>query len=329
MLDLSRLKNLFKKHQLLTLGSVVVLLLIIIVIAVPSSPKTTRPILPRQKPTPTPTPIQPIHYSPPTTIDLSQTENTVGVSEATSYFIPPNTTISLTVKNIISQFQLPTESEYISTQFIQIQTWRGPNYYLSQNLLAHQISLGRNDESKIAKTGTFRAPASLVSDAVNLVNSLAVFAPEIKFKLERSGYFSSGERPGETDEAKAQLIQIILTPQINDLPIYQQELPFVEAVYDRANKLVKLTIINPIPALTKNTPQPVATINQLKNRPPTEFFRLFVKPNSADQYFLSPPDINVLAPNRLTLGLFLRNSALSPIYLLQSNSYLYATKAFE
>lgn len=327
MLDLNRLKILINKHRFLSLGSVVVVLLIIIVITVSSPPKTTRPVLPGQKAIPTTTPIQPTLYSPPTTIDLSQTENTVAVGEVSDYLIPPNTIISLTTKNIITQFQLSSNPENVSTQFIQVQTWRGPNYYLSHNLLAHQIALGRNDETKIAKAGAFRTPASLASDAASLVNSLAVFAPEIKLKLERFSYLSTGERPEPTDASKAQLIQLILTPQINNLPIYQQETPFVEAIYDRANKLVKLTITNPVPALTKSTPQSVVAINQLKNRPPTEFFRLFVKPNSADQYFLSPPDIKTLVPNRLSLGLYLSNSVLSPIYLLESNNYLYATKA--
>lgn len=327
MLDLNHLKNIFKKHQLLTLGSVVVLLLIIIVIAVPSPPKTTRPLLPGQKITPSPTSIQPTLYSPPATIDLSQTENTVAVGEASGYLIPPNTIISLTTKNIITQFQLPSNPESINTQFIQVQTWRGPNYYLSHNLLAHQISLGLNNENKIAKAGAFRTPASLASDTINLVNSLAVFAPEIKFKLERFSYLTTGEQPEPTDASRAQLVQLVLTPQINNLPIYQQEIPFIEAAYDRAGKLVKLTITNPIPTLTKNTPQAVVTLNQLKNRPPAEFFRLFVKPISADQYFLSPPDISALSPSRLSLGLFLSNSTLSPIYLLESNNYLYATKA--
>lgn len=316
----------FNKHRFLSLGSVVIVLLIIIVIAVPSPPKTTRPGLSGQKAIPTATPIQPTLYSPPTTIDLSQTENTVAVGEASGYLIPPNTIISLTTKNIITQFQLSSNPENVNTQFIQVQTWRGPNYYLSHNLPAHQISLGRNDETKIAKAGAFRTPASLASDVANLVNSLAVFDPEIKFKLERFSYLSTGERPEPTDASKAQLIQLTLTPQINNLPVYQQEVPFVEAIYDRANKLVKLTITNPIPALTKNTPQSVVTINQLKNRPPTEFFRLFVKPTSADQYFLSAPDINALSPSRLSLGLYLSNSALTPIYLLESNNYLYATR---
>lgn len=327
MLDLNRLKILINKHRFLSLGSVVVVLLIIIVIAVPSSPKTTKPIFPGQKTSPSPSPILPAVFSPPITVDLNQTENTVGISEATSYTIPPNTIISLTTKNIITQFQLKTEPENVNTQFIQVQTWRGPNYYLSHNLLAHQIALGRNDETKIAKAGAFRTPASLSSDTASLVNSLAVFVPEIKFKLERFSYLSTGERPEPTDASKAQLIQLALTPQIDNLPVYQQEVPFVEAIYDRANKLVKLTITNPIPALTKSTPQSVVAINQLKNRPPTEFFRLFVKPNSADQYFLSPPDIKILVPNRISLGLYLSNSTLTPIYLLESNNYLYATKA--
>ncbi|MBI2325782.1 hypothetical protein HYU91_00105 [Candidatus Collierbacteria bacterium] len=329
MLDLNRLKILINKHRFLSLGSVVVVLLVIIVIAVPSQPKTTRPLLPGQKIIPTTTPIQPTLYSPPNTIDLSQTENTVGVNEATSYLIPPNTTISLTTKNILTQFQLPTEPENINTQFIQVQTWRGPNYYLSHNLFAHQISLGRNDETKIAKTGAFRSPTSLASDATSLVNSLAVFALEIKFKLERYSYLSAGERPEPTDSSKAQIIQLVLTPQIDNWPVYQQEIPFIEATYDRANKLVKLTITNPIPAFTKSAAQPIATVNQLKARPSAEFFRLFVKPETADQYFLSAPDIRALNPNRLSLGFFLRNSTLAPIYLLESNNYLYATKAFE
>jgi hypothetical protein len=327
MLDLNHLKDIISKHRLLSLSSVVIILLILIVIAVPSQPKTTRPLLPGQKIIPTTTPIQPTLYSPPNTIDLSQTENTVGVNEATGYLIPPNTTISLTTKNILTQFQLPTEPENINTQFIQIQTWRGTNYYLSHNLLAHQISLGRNDETKIAKTGAFRSPTFLASDATSLVNSLAVFAPEIKFKLERYSYLSAGERPGPTDSSKAQIIQLVLTPQLDNLPIYQQEVPFVEASYDRANKLVKLAITNPIPAITKSAAQPIATVNQLKARPSAEFFRLFVKPETADQYFLSAPDINTLNPNRLSLGFFLRNSTLTPIYLLESNNYLYATKA--
>lgn len=315
------------KHRLLTLGSVVILFLIIIVIAVPSSPKTTRPIFPGQKTSPSPSPIPPAVFSPPITVDLNQTENTVGISEATGYTIPPNTSISLTTKNIITQFQLKTEPENVNTQFIQIQTWRGPNYYLNHNLLAHQITLGRNDETKIAKTGAFRAPTSLASDANNLVNSLAVFAPEIKFKLERFSYLTAGERPEPSNVSTAQVIQLVLTPQIDNLPVYQQEIPFVETIYDRANKIVKLTITNPIPAFTKSTTQPIATVNQLKSRSSTEFFRLFVKPNSADQYFLSAPDIKALSPNRISLGLYLSNSVLSPIYLLESNNYLYATKA--
>ncbi len=327
MLDLNRLKNIIKKHRLLFLGSVVVVLLILIVIAVPSPPKTTRPLLPGQKILTTPTPIQPTLYSPPTTIDLSQSESTVVVNEVPGYQIPDNTVISLNPKKIITQFQLPSEPENISTQFLQVQTWRGPDYYLNHNLLAHQITLGRNDETKIAKTGTFRSPSSLALDSVNLVNSLAIFAPEIKFKLERFSYLSSGERPQPSDEAKAQLIQLILTPQIDNLQIYQQEIPFVEAIYDHANKLVKLAITNPIPAFTKGAALPISSVNQLQARPPTEFFRLFVKPNSADQYFLSPPDIKALSPSRFSLGLFLRNSTLSPVYLLQSNNYLYATKA--
>ena len=328
MLDHNRLKDIISKHRLLSLGSVVVVLLILIVIVVPSQSKITRPPLPGQKITPTPAPVQPTLYSPPITVDLNQSENTVTVNEATNYIIPPNTIISLTTKNITTQFQLSTEPENINTQFIQVQTWRGPNYYLSHNLLAHQISLGRNDETKIAKTGAFRSPTSLASDATSLVNSLAVFAPEIKFKLERYSYLSAGERPGPTDSSKAQIIQLVLTPQLDNLPIYQQEVPFVEASYDRANKLVKLAIANPVPAFTKSAAQPVATVNQLKARSSAEFFRLFVKPNSADQYFLSPPDIKALNPNRLSLGLFLRNSTLSPVYLLESNNFLYATKAF-
>ena len=328
MLDLNRLKILINKHRFLSLGSVVVVLLILIIVVVPSQPKTTKPPLSGQKILPSPTPVQPTLYSPPTTIDLSQTENTVGISEVTSYLIPPNTIVSLTTKNIITQFQLTPEPENISTQFIQVQTWRGPNYYLSHNLLAHQIALGRNDEAQIAKVGTFRSPSSLALDTTNLVNSLAVFSPEIKFKLERYSYLSAGERPGPTDSSKAQIIQLVLTPQLDNLPIYQQEVPFVEASYDRANKLVKLAIANPVPAFTKSAAQPVATVNQLKARSSAEFFRLFVKPNSADQYFLSPPDIKALNPNRLSLGLFLRNSTLSPVYLLESNNFLYATKAF-
>ncbi len=329
MLDLNRLKDIISKHRLLSLGSVVVILLILIVIAVPSPPKTTKSLLPGQKILTTPTPIQPTLYSPPTTIDLSQSENTVVVNEVSSYQIPDNTVISLNPKKIITQFQLPPEPENISTQFLQVQTWRGPNYYLNHNLLAHQITLGRNDETKIAKTGTFRSPSSLALDSVSLVSSLAVFSPEIKFKLERSVFLSSGERPDQTDETKAQLIQVTLTPQINNLPVYQQEIPFVEAIYDRANKLIKLAITNPIPAFTKSVTQPIITVNQLQARPSTEFFRLFVKPETADQYFLSPPDIKALNPNRLSLGLFLRNSTLSPVYLLQSNNYLYATRATE
>lgn len=327
MLDLNRLKIFINRHRFFSLSSVVAVLFIIIVIAVPSRPKTSIPSLPGQKTTLSPAPIQPTLYSPPTTTDFSQTENAVTVGEATGYIIPPNSIISLSTKNIITQFQLKTEPENINTQYIQVQTWRGPNYYLSHNLLAHQISLGRNDETKIAKTGTFRTPASLSPDTANLVNSLVVFAPEIKFKLERFSYLSTGERPEPTDASKAQLIQLILTPQINNLPIYQQEIPFVEAIYDRANKLVKLTITNPIPAFTKSAAQPIATVNQLKARSSTEFFRLFVKPNSANQYFLSPPDIKTLVPNRLSLGLYLSNSVLDPIYLLESNNYLYATKA--
>jgi len=327
MLDLNRLKILINKHRFLSLGSVVVVLLILIIVVVPSQSKTTRPLLPGQKIIPTTTPIQPTLYSPPTTIDLSQTENTVGVNEAATYLIPPNTIVSLTTKNIITQFQLTPEPENISTQFIQVQTWRGPNYYLSHNLLAHQIALGRNDEAKIAKVGTFRSPSSLALDTTNLVNSLAVFSPEIKFKLERFSYLSPGERPEPTDPSKAQLIQLVLTPQIDNLPVYQQEIPFIEATYDHANKLVKLAITNPIPAFTKSAAQPVATVNQLKARPSAEFFRLFVKPETADQYFLSAPDIRALNPNRLSLGFFLRNSTLAPIYLLESNNYLYATKA--
>src|SRR3990167_1679964 len=116
MLDHNRLKDIISKHRLLSLGSVVVVLLILIVIVVPSQSKITRPPLPGQKITPTPAPVQPTLYSPPITVDLNQSENTVTVNEATNYIIPPNTIISLTTKNITTQFQLSTEPENINTQ---------------------------------------------------------------------------------------------------------------------------------------------------------------------------------------------------------------------
>ncbi|MFZ2201853.1 MAG: hypothetical protein WAV56_00490 [Microgenomates group bacterium] len=327
MLDLNRLKNFIRTHpRFFLIVSGIIITGFIIFLTLLARPTAPLPII-GPLITPTPTPTIPAVYAPPTTIDLSQAESVVRVGEVTTYIIPPTTTIRLDTEKISSQFQLPTEPETINTQFIQVQTWNGPDYYLNHNLLAHQIALGRNDESKIARSGTFRSPAMLAADAISLVNSLQVFAPETKFKLERFTYFSGNEWPEPSSVADAQFVELILTPQINNLPVYQQEIPFISAAYDRANKLLKLAITNPIPAFTEKTLTPIATTDQLQARPSTDFFRLFVKPETSQQYFLSAPDITALTPNRLSLGLYLENSILSPIYLLQSSNYLYATKA--
>ena len=331
MLDLNRLKNFISRHPRLLIGLSAIVILILFFLFT-SLTRRPAPGLPLIGPLATPTPIfvEPTVYTPPATIDLAQAESVVRVSEVTTYIIPSTTTIKLNTEKIISQFQLSTEPETITTPFIQVQTWTGPDYYLNHNLIAHQISLGRNDETKIAKTGTFRSPASLALDTINLVNSLQVFAPEIKFKLERYSYFSAGgEWPEPSNIANAQFIEIILTPQIDNLPIYQQEVPYISAAFDRANKIIKLTIINPIPSFTKSTTNLIATVDQLKSRPSSDFFRLFVKPETSQQYFLSAPDIQNLTPSRLSLGLYLENSVLSPIYLLQSSNYLYATSTVQ
>lgn len=328
MLDLNRLKNFIRHHpRLFFIVSGIFVTGFIIFLTLLARPTAPLPII-GPVATPTPTPIIPSVYVPPAAVDLSGAESTILVNEVVPYLIPPTATIKLNTAKIISQFQLPTEPESVNTPYIQIQTWRGPDYYLSHNLLAHQINLGRNDGTKIAKTGTFRSPGQLALDAINLINSLQVFAPEIKFKLERFAYFESGhEWPAPSDPATAQSVELLLTPQVDNLPVYQQEIPFVSATYDRANKLVKLSLANPIPLFVKASPQPIATLDQLKTRPASAFFRLFVQPQTSQDYFLSAPDIQSLAPNRLSLGLYLKDGALLPIYLLQSANYLYATPA--
>lgn len=330
MLDLNHLKTIIKNHPRFFLF-ISVLVVIGLLLFIPLAPRPA--VAPRSEAEipripAGPTAIIPTVYTPPSTIDFSGAASTVRVTEVSAYRIPESATIQLNVQKIAAQFNLPTAPETVTTPFIQVQTWRGPDYYLNHNLLAHQINLGRNDDTKIAKIGTFRSPAALAADAISLVNSLRVFAPEIKFKLERFTYFSTGhEWPQPSDIAAAQFVELILTPQVNNLPVYQQEVPFVSAAYDRTNKLLKLAITNPLPTLTARPAEAIATLNQIQARPSTDFFRLFVKPKTGEQYFLSAPDIHALTPNRLSLGLYLENGLLSPIYLLESSNYLYATKA--
>src|SRR3989338_11073055 len=141
MLDLNRLKNFISRHPRLLIGlsAIVVFILFLLFTALA---RRQAPVLPLIGPlaTPTPTFIEPTVYTPPTAIHLNQAESVVRVSEVTTYIIPSTTTIKLNTEKIISQFQLSTEPETITTPFIQHPTWTGPAYSLHHHLHTHPIN---------------------------------------------------------------------------------------------------------------------------------------------------------------------------------------------
>lgn len=334
MLDPKKDQSFLNKHRTLIIGFFVVVIVILFTIPLlisrnqsSTSSISDSSVLPQTTITPT---LESRTFNPPTSVDLDQVNVVVKATQAPYYQIDKLQPAEINPKSIISQFDLSSDPEIIQTGFIHLKTWKGKDYYLSQNIIADQITLGINHESQINKVGSFSSPDQLAQNAISLVKSLQIFASSISFKLERFNYYQiNNEWPEPVDNSQAQVIEIVIIPIIDNLPIYQQEKSFILATYDHKNKLIKLDIHNPISGITKIESKELLSFEQIKKGKTSDFFRLFVKPSNSQELFLSPSDIQTLKPDSLSLGLFLNGESVYPIYLLNSDNSTYAIKAID
>jgi len=296
-----------------------------------ATPKTPKPIITNPNISPTVSPIPPSTEKPLTNINWSQ-----------------NQTLSLPTNSNQYQIKLTSLAEYADSisKNLKFSKPAQVNQFKTYNFInsTHSLSINPNnfeiiytnlEPNYIATQGAFlKTKDELVSQTIQTVKSLNIFDSQFEFIHSNTEYFATGPTYYQPSTASfANLINISLTPATDNIPIYldnQQE--FIQAVYDKESKLIKLKINFPIKTITK-TNQTVTLISQdkLKSLSLDQFFPLQINKSSFSDYYLSSPQISRITARQTSQGFLLdtkQSNQLKPIFIINtSNKHLFAASA--
>ncbi|MBI3954682.1 hypothetical protein HY333_01420 [Candidatus Collierbacteria bacterium] len=288
------------------------------------------------KPLRTPSPTLSSRFNAPDRVDYSQLPTGVSLPDQFSVFSFQSPLITESAASpFLSAYNLTQPPNKIDTQETSLTTWSSSTYYLTINHKESTLDFGKLNPKNITRSGRFDSVDSLTAKALQLLKNTNLFDQQLIFKLENTEYFVVGpEYLDIASPASAHLVTLTFTPYLDNSPLYLQEKFFYQVSFDRGSDITKLNINHPITAIKKTSTVKVFAVEEVRQKPSSDFFRLFVKPKNDTEYFLQAPDITNLQPNQLTPAYLvdLNSSLLQPIYTFSKRTdsqidYLYAVFA--
>jgi hypothetical protein len=215
------------------------------------------------------------------------------------------------------------------------QIYSNNNFSLTVDPTNHQLFYVYTNAQLLNAKGAYATSGELFNKTVTTLKNINVYDQSLSFQLLSSEYRKIDDAyllPVTASESS--VIQLTLTPQINNQPIYLQQ-PMVTATYNRQNVLLKLDIFSPFNNVTAGETTNLLTIDQVHRLQPAAFFPLYVTPGSQEEAWTGPAGLSAITPQELSLGYFLdtTNNLLQPIFTFKGSAavnqpYLYATLAF-